>query len=68
MHGKVTTKYKETLQTPSDGVRSATHWRIFREKRRDLAHATLTVAAVISIAVLHHYTPHSSLLGHNFFQ
>lgn len=68
MDGKASMKYKEALQTPSDRVRPATHWRIFREKRRDLAHAAVTVAAVISIAVLHHYTPHSSLLGHNFFQ
>ncbi|MEZ5398812.1 MAG: ATP-binding protein [Bryobacteraceae bacterium] len=37
-------------------------------KRDDLAHAAVTVGAVIGIAVLHHYTPHSSLLGHNFFQ
>ncbi len=68
MHGKATRKYTEALPPSSERVRPAMPWKIFPAKRRDLAHAAVTVGAVISIAVLHHYTPHSSLIGHNFFQ
>lgn len=37
-------------------------------KQRKLGRITTIVAAGVSIAVLHHITPHSSLLWHNVFQ
>lgn len=68
MSGKAAMRYAEALPMPSDRIRTAKHKKISPVKRDDLAHAAVTVGVVISIAVLHHYTPHSSLLGHNFFQ